>query len=90
MRLPVSVFSLALVIDGKPVLGVVYDPYLNKLYEAVVRNGAFCNGNKLTVSANNLGLMSKVNIDWWPEVDYDIAPAMYKISKETGCYILSR
>lgn len=89
MRLPVSVFSLALVIDGKPVLGVVYDPYLDKLYEAVVGNGAFCNGNKLVVSTNNLGLMSKVNIDWWPEVDYDIAPAMYKISKETGCYILS-
>jgi fructose-1,6-bisphosphatase/inositol monophosphatase family enzyme len=29
-------FSLALVIDGEPVLGVVYDTFLKRMYEGVV------------------------------------------------------
>ncbi len=89
MRLPVSVFSLALVIDGKPVLGVVYDPYLNELYEAVVGHGAFCNSKKITVNSNQLSPNSLVNIDWWSRAEYDVAAKMHDLSRETGCYILS-
>ena len=43
--MPVSVFSLALVIDGIPYVGVVYDPYLDMMYTAIKGEGAFCNGN---------------------------------------------
>jgi len=53
---PTSMFSLSLVVDGTPVLGVAYDPFLNKLYEAVVNEGSFCNGIPLKVS--NKGLAS--------------------------------
>ncbi|MCF7834283.1 MAG: inositol monophosphatase [Candidatus Pacebacteria bacterium] len=51
---PTSMFSLALVVDGIPVLGVVYDPFLDKLYEAVVNQGSFCNGHPLKVSNKEL------------------------------------
>lgn len=34
-HIPVAVFSLALVIDGVPEVGVVYDPFLDNLYSAV-------------------------------------------------------
>lgn len=51
---PTSMFSLALVIDGIPVLGVAYDPFLDRLYEAVVGQGSFCNSNPLKVSKKGL------------------------------------
>ena len=51
---PTAMFSLALVIDGVPVLGVAYDPFLDRLYEGVKGNGSFCNGVKLKVSAKDL------------------------------------
>ncbi len=47
---PTAMFSLGLVVDGRPVLGVAYDPFLKKLYEATVDGGSFCNGQKLVVS----------------------------------------
>jgi fructose-1,6-bisphosphatase/inositol monophosphatase family enzyme len=51
---PTAMFSLALVVDGMPVLGVAYDPFLNKLYEAVSGEGAYCNGKQLHVSTKKL------------------------------------
>jgi fructose-1,6-bisphosphatase/inositol monophosphatase family enzyme len=51
---PTSVFSLGLVVDGTPVLGVVYDPYLDKLYEGIAGLGSYCNDRKLQVSRDDL------------------------------------
>jgi fructose-1,6-bisphosphatase/inositol monophosphatase family enzyme len=49
--IPISTFSLALVNEnGDSVLGVVYDPFQNRLFEAVKGSGAFLNGEKITVS----------------------------------------
>jgi|YelNatPaOPRAMG01_1025707.scaffolds.fasta_scaffold06035_3 myo-inositol-1(or 4)-monophosphatase len=42
--------SIALVVDGIPRVGVVYDPYMDELYEAVNGNGAFMNGEPISVS----------------------------------------
>lgn len=49
--LPVSTFSLALVDkDGQALLGVVYDPFEDRLFEAQREGGAFLNGKKMQVS----------------------------------------
>ena len=49
--IPVSTFSLALVNDqGRAVLGVVYDPFQNRLFEAVRNQGAMMNGVPIRVS----------------------------------------
>ena len=48
-HIPVAVFSLALVVDGVPEVGVVYDPFLDKLYSAVKGEGAYCNDEPITV-----------------------------------------
>ncbi len=42
--------SIALVRDGKPVLGVLYAPTHDRLYEARPGEGAWCNGERLQVS----------------------------------------
>ncbi len=47
---PVSMFSLALVKDGIPMLGVMYDPYEKRMYHAIKGEGAYLNGKKLAVS----------------------------------------
>ena len=51
---PTAMFSLALVVDGQPVLGVTYDPFLDRLYEGVVGQGSFWNGKKLQVNDEGL------------------------------------
>lgn len=51
---PTAMFSLGLVIDGVPVLGVTYDPFLDRLYEGVKGQGSFCNGVPLKVSTQGL------------------------------------
>lgn len=49
--IPLSTFSLALVDEnGQSVLGVVYDPFQRRLYEAVLGHGALLNGTKISVS----------------------------------------
>lgn len=47
---PGSVFSLALVDNGNAVLGVVYDPWTDRLIHAVTGSGAFVNGRPTVVN----------------------------------------
>jgi len=58
---PVSVFSLALVIDGESKLGVVYDPFKDEIYTAIKGEGAYCNSNKLSVNTEKLGDVSAIS-----------------------------
>jgi fructose-1,6-bisphosphatase/inositol monophosphatase family enzyme len=51
---PTSMFSLGLVEDGVPVLGVVYDPYLDRMYHGIKGQGSFCNDQPLHVSDGEL------------------------------------
>lgn len=50
LGVPVAVFSLALVKDGEVIVGVVYDPFCDRLYSASKGNGCFLNGKKIEVS----------------------------------------
>ena len=51
---PTAMFSLGLVVDGKPVVGVTYEPVGDKLYWATKDGGAFCNDHPIHVNAQNL------------------------------------
>lgn len=51
---PTAMFSLGLIIDGVPVLGIAYDPFLDRIYEAVKNQGSFCNGAPLKVSKKEI------------------------------------
>lgn len=86
--LPVSVFSLALTKDGVPIVGVVYDPFMKRLYSAVKGGGAFLNGEPISVSTSDLGRHSILNIEWWPEASYDIDTVCHNLSLETLSYVL--
>ncbi len=48
--IPTCAFSLALVEDGTPILGVVFDPFLDRLFVAERGTGTTCNGEPVRVS----------------------------------------
>ena len=48
--IPMSVTAVGLVKGGEPVMGVVYQPYLDEIYYAERGKGAFCNGSPIHVS----------------------------------------
>ena len=54
LGVPTAMFSLGLVVDGSPVLGVAYDPFLKRLFWAVKGQGSYCNDKKLSVSSSGL------------------------------------
>jgi len=83
-HIPVAVFSLALVIDGKPEVGVVYDVFTDNLYSAIKGQGAYKNGEKICVNDIELDDMRSVsNFDMWPEAEYNIYDAIKEIGKKT-------
>ncbi len=81
--IPVAVFSLALVINGKPVLGVVLDPFTNSLYTAIQGEGAFKNGKEIRVNDYKLDDMRTVcHFDMWPKSEYNIYGIINELSKK--------
>ena len=82
--IPVAVFSLALVIDGEPVVGVVYDPFTENLYTALKGQGAYKNNKKIEVNGILLNDMKSVsNFDMWANSEYNIYDVIKEIGKET-------
>ena len=70
-KIPVSVFSLALVVDGIVEVGVVYDPYLDNMYTAIKGQGAYCNGEEIHVNDKHLGdLGYRLNYEMWNNAKY--------------------
>lgn len=85
-QIPIAAFSLALVYDGKPVVGVVYDPFGERLISAVHGNGAFLNDEKISVSQKKLDIKATINIEWWPEAEKDVFTSLHNLSKENAMY----
>lgn len=82
--IPVAVFSLALVIDGVPTVGVIYDPFTDNLYSAVKGQGAYQNCEKISVNDYDLEDMRSVsNMDVWPEAEYDMFLTLQELGKKT-------
>jgi len=48
--IPLSAISIGLVKEGKPILGVVYDFNRGEMFTGIVGEGAWLNGNKISVS----------------------------------------
>jgi len=47
---PISAFLLAFTIDGRPQVVVAYNPWIELMYWAVKGEGAYCNGQLLTIT----------------------------------------
>jgi fructose-1,6-bisphosphatase/inositol monophosphatase family enzyme len=87
-RLPLSVFSLALVEEGRPIVGIIYDPFTDRLYTAEKGMGARVNGALAKVSSKKLGPDASIMMEWWGRCTYDVDTAMHVLSADTGTYVL--
>jgi len=83
-HIPVAVFSLALVVDGISKVGVVYDPFMEKMYTAMQGKGAYLNGEKIAVNDFSLEDMQSVsNFDMWPSAQYPVYSILQELGKKT-------
>ena len=83
-HIPVSVFSLALVKDGKPIVGVIYDSFTDNMYCATLGGGAFLNGEPIHVNALPFsGMRTIVNLDMWPDAEYNLWEVYRELGKKT-------
>jgi myo-inositol-1(or 4)-monophosphatase len=60
---PAFMFSLALTRSGKSILGVMYDPILNRMFFAEKGKGAFLNGKRIKVSRVKNLKNTMINLD---------------------------
>ncbi|MBI4120719.1 MAG: inositol monophosphatase [Parcubacteria group bacterium] len=66
--IPTATFALALVREGEPILGIIYDPFLDRMWSAEKSKGAYMNGKPISVSKHGtlksavigMGKMKKV------------------------------
>jgi myo-inositol-1(or 4)-monophosphatase len=63
-HIPVFSTSIALVRDGRPVLGVIYDPLREDLFAAEIDQGATLNGQPIHVSAASEIGEAVIGLDW--------------------------
>lgn len=85
----VSVFSLAFVKNGEPQVGVIYDPFTDRIFSAQKGKGAYVNDERTTVSEEGFGKSARLNFDWWSNAEFDILPPLRELSRRTGTYLLS-
>ena len=83
-HIPVSVFSLALVHNGKPIAGVIYDSFMNNMYYASLGGGAYLNGEPIHVNSLPFsGMRTIVNLDAWPDAEYNLWNVYRELGKIT-------
>ncbi len=67
--LPFACNMLALIDNGQPVLGIVYNFMLDEFFQAAKGRGAFCNGHPIRVSKRELERSAVVVAGWLPDED---------------------
>ena len=83
-HIPVAVFSLALVIDGVPKVGVIYDPFTDSLYTAIKGKGAYKNDKKINVNNYSLEDIKTVgHCDMWSKGKYNVSKVYEILRKKT-------
>jgi myo-inositol-1(or 4)-monophosphatase len=71
--IPVCAFSLALVHKGESILGVVYDPFMDRMFFAEKGKGAFMNKKKISVSSKNTLKHSMLSVVHWNGAPFDFS-----------------
>lgn len=86
--IPVAVFSIALVVDGEPQLGVVYDPWTDRMYSATKAGGAYLNDKQIRVNKYSLADRGAViGYDYVSGMPFNTLKAAYNLHKNT--YLMS-
>ncbi len=79
--IPISSFSLALTKNGIPIIGVIYDPFMDRLFVAEKGRGACLNNEKIFITQENTLKNQPVYMGWWKHSLYDLSLLRGNLSK---------
>lgn len=86
--LPTCAFSLALVKNGEAILGVIYDPFLDRLAFAEKGHGTFINNQPVKVSAQTDLSKALIGLSSWSSAMYDFVH-IFKIVSDQGGKVIN-
>lgn len=69
---PTCVFCLALVYKGESIAGVIYDPFMDRMYFAEKGKGCLLNNKRISVNSNNEIKRAMIGISAWATGPYII------------------
>lgn len=75
-----SAVSLGLLDNGKPVMGVIYNPFTDELFYAEKGKGSFLNGERISVSSENTLIKSLIAFGTSP-YEKELADVNFEILK---------
>lgn len=78
--IPISTFSLALVKNGNPILGVIYDPFMDRLFFAEKGSGATLNNQTIKVSDSINFQEDVIAFEAWSRAKFDLLPVITDLS----------
>jgi myo-inositol-1(or 4)-monophosphatase len=81
-NIPIFAFMLALIHKGQPILGVIYDPVLDRMYTAEKGKGAYLNGKKIHVSEKADFQKALLGHTTWKSAQKDLTPAYARLVHE--------
>ncbi len=81
LGLPIATFSLALVHNGEVILGVVYDPFCDRLFYAEKGKGSYLNNKKIHVSDHPTLNKARIEFEMWNRSKYDLQPLINELKK---------
>lgn len=77
--IPEATVSIALLKDGKPYIGVVYNPFTDSLYTGQIGKNAMKNGKIIKVSSRKME--DSILCTAWSAYDKTLAPASFRVSE---------
>lgn len=80
--IPISTFSLALTKGGESILGVIYDPFQDRLYSAAKGKGTYLNGRKTYVSRKSELKQAMGAYEMFDRAKYDTSQLVMFLTNE--------
>lgn len=70
LGLPISTFCISVLKGNTPLMGLIYDPFCNRVWSAARGKGAFLNGKEIRVSQRDQIDGSQFCLIWWKGSQY--------------------
>ncbi len=88
MGIPLYAISLAMIVDGVPQLGVIYDPVHDELYFAARGEGAKMNETPINIGNLQDLVDAAISVSWSPKAEYqnDFIKTVDRVNTHT-CYL---
>lgn len=82
--IPISAFVAAVIQGNQPLTAVIYDPFMDRLWNAERGQGGFLNDRRVTLSDHNTLKGANICMVWWQEASYNLHAACHRLMHAGG------